>query len=140
MLHNDLETCGTSNCYKKLHHSCHHNIDEAQFNGKFEDVFGLRYACYNCMVELMKKGLFPLSEDNTESDSDVNGGCESECVSDGDGEENSKCESVDNEKNDDNSILSSTDASEDDNNEMNSGNNDDNKKKNLMSYFILFYN
>ena len=59
VLHNDLETCGTSNCYKKLHHSCQNNIDEAQFNGKFEDVFGLRYACYDCMAELMKKGLFP---------------------------------------------------------------------------------
>jgi len=40
VFHNDLETCGTSNCYKKFHHSCQNNIDEAQFHGKFEDVFG----------------------------------------------------------------------------------------------------
>ena len=55
VLHNDLETCGTSNCYKKFHHSCQNNIDEAQFHSKFEDRFGLRYACYDCMAELMKK-------------------------------------------------------------------------------------
>ena len=89
---NDLETCGTSNCYKKLHHFCQTNIDEAQFNGKFEDLFGLRFACYDCMAGLMKKGLFPSSEDNTESESDEEGDSEFECVSGG--EDNSKCESV----------------------------------------------
>ena len=78
--HVDLETCGTRNYYKKLHHICQTNIDEAQWNGKFEDVCGLRFACYDCMARIMKKGLFPSSEDDTESESDEEGYSECECV------------------------------------------------------------
>ena len=65
-----LDNCGTSNCIKKLHHICQTNIDEAQYNGNFERLFGLRFACSDCIVELQKKGLFPSSEDDSECVSD----------------------------------------------------------------------
>ena len=147
----DLETCGTSNCYKKLHHICQTNIDEAQWNGKFEELFSLRFACFDCIVELQKKGLFPSSEDDSECVSDEED--DSECVSDE--EDNSKCMSVgeddsecmsdeekdivinddpsdiiiiersdeteENEMNDENSIDASSDTSDNDNEVMKSG-------------------
>ena len=47
-----LENCGTSNCANKLHHMCQQNIDEAQYNGNFVRVFGLRFSCSQCIVEL----------------------------------------------------------------------------------------
>ena len=47
-----LENCGTSNCTNKLHHICQQNIDEAQYNGNFVRVFGLRFSCSQCIVEL----------------------------------------------------------------------------------------
>ena len=50
-----LENCGTSNCTNKLHHMCQQNIDEEQYNGQFESVFGLRFSCSECIVELQKK-------------------------------------------------------------------------------------
>ena len=50
-----LENCGTSNCTKKLHNICQTNIDEAQYNGNFERLFGLRFSCSECIVELQKK-------------------------------------------------------------------------------------
>ena len=49
-----LENGGTSNCIKKLHHICQVNIDEAQYNGNFERLFGLRFASSDCIIELQK--------------------------------------------------------------------------------------
>ena len=54
----DLETCGTIYCYKKLHHIFQTNIDEEQWNGKFEQLFGLHFACFDCIVELQTKDCF----------------------------------------------------------------------------------
>ena len=53
-----LEHCGTSNCTNKLHHMCQQNIDEEQYNGQFESVFGLRFSCSECIVELQKKCVY----------------------------------------------------------------------------------
>ena len=50
-----LENFGTSNCTNKLHHICQQNIDEAQYNGQFESLFGLRFSCFEFIVELQKK-------------------------------------------------------------------------------------
>ena len=57
------------NCTNKLHHTCQQNIDEAQYNGNFEKIFGLRFSCSECIIELQKK-LFPSSEDDSECVSD----------------------------------------------------------------------
>ena len=50
-----LESCGTSNCTKNLHHICQQNIDEAQYVGQFERLYGLRFSCSEYIVELQKK-------------------------------------------------------------------------------------
>ena len=50
-----LENCGTSNYTKNLHHICQQNIDEAQYDGQFERLYGLRFSCSECIVELQKK-------------------------------------------------------------------------------------
>ena len=50
-----LENCGTSNCTNKLYHIYQQNIDEAQYNGQFESLFGLRFSCFEFIVELQKK-------------------------------------------------------------------------------------
>ena len=61
-----LQNYGTSNCTNKSHYICQQNIDEAQYNGNFERVFGLRFSCSECIVELQKKELFPSSEEYSE--------------------------------------------------------------------------
>ena len=53
-----LDNCGTSNCIKKLHHLCQMHIDEAQYNDSFERLFGLRFACSDCIDEPQKKDCF----------------------------------------------------------------------------------
>ena len=48
----------------KLHHKCQQNIDEAEYNGEFEKVFGLQFCCSDCIIELKYKSLFSSSEDS----------------------------------------------------------------------------
>ena len=58
-----VEYCGTSNCTNKLHHIYQQNIDEAQYNGQFESVFGLRFSYSECIV-------VPSSQEDYECQSD----------------------------------------------------------------------
>ena len=59
-----LENYGTSSCPKKIHHICQQNIDELQYNGEFERVFGLQFCCSEYVVDLKNKSLFSSSEDS----------------------------------------------------------------------------
>ena len=115
-----LDNCGTSNYIKKLHHICQTNIDEAQYNSNFKRLFGLRFSCSECIVELQRKGLFPSSEDDSECVSDEE---KEDVINDDSSDININergDETEESDKNDESSINASSDDIDNDNEVMKS--------------------